>query len=130
MKTIVIDGKNYDIDCNAFSAILHRRIFNKGMTEEINTLKDYMITQTLTSAKLKEENPQATEVELSAKLSEIMTKKVDDFVETITRITYTLICCANENMVDYDTFLKGIKKLNIDDDWIVEVTELAVDCFC
>lgn len=130
MKTIAICDKKYDIECNAFSYIQHRKVFNRGILEDIQVLKDYFITQTVTSIQLKEENPKLSEVELAGKLSDIMTHKLDGFIEAVMRITYTLIYSANEKIEDYETFLKGIKSFKIDDDWIVEVTELAVDCFC
>lgn len=130
MKTITICDKEYPIECNAFTYIQYRKIFNRGIFEDIQILKDYLVTQTVTSIKLKEENPKITETELSVKVSEIMMTKLDTFIEAITRTAYILIYCANEKIEDYETFLKGIKSFKIDDDWIVEVTEFAVDCFC
>ena len=130
MKTITIDGKEYRIDCNAFTAIQHRKIFNRGILNDINILNDYMVTQTIVLQKIQNENPNISETEMLEKVSEVMMTKIDDFIEAVTRVTYTLIYCANENIEDYDTFLKGIKKFKISDKWIAEVTELAVDCFC
>lgn len=130
MKTIVICDKEYNIDCNAFTYIQYRKVFNRGIFEDIQVLKDYLVTQTVTSIQLKEENQKLSEVELAGKLSDIMMSKLDGFIEAVTRIAYILIYSANENIDDYETFLKGIKTFKIDDDWIVEVTEFAVDCFC
>ena len=36
----------------------------------------------------------------------------------------------NEKIPEYEIWLKSIESLKITDDWIVEVTEFAVDCFC
>lgn len=130
MRTIIIDNKQYNIECNALTYIQYRKVFNKGIFSDIQILKNYLITQILTTAKLKEENPKITEQELTAKLSQITIAQLDNFVEAVTRIAYILIYCANDNIEDYETFLKGIKSFKIDDDWIVEVTEFAVDCFC
>lgn len=130
MKTIAIDGKQYNIECNAFTYVQYRKVFNRGIFEDIQIIKDYLITQTTSAIQLKEENPNITEIELSEKLSNIMISKLDDFIEAITKIAYILIYSANENIEDYEAFLKGIKSFKIDDDWIVEVTEFAVDCFC
>ena len=57
-------------------------------------------------------------------------KVLDDFIEAITEIAY--ICCytANEKIGSYEEWLRGIPRINTNDDWIVEVTEFAVDCFC
>lgn len=130
MKTITICDKQYNIECNAFTLVQYRKVFNRGIFEDIKLIKDYLITQTLTGSRLKEENPKITEIEFSEKLSEIMMSKLDGFIEAITRITYILIYCANDDIEDYESFLKNIKSFRIDDDWIVEVTEFAVDCFC
>ena len=130
MKTIVICDKEYNIECNAFTYIQYRKVFNRGIFEDIQVLKDYLITQTVTSIQLKEKNPKLSEIEIAEKLSEVMISKLDGFIEAVTRIAYILIYSANENIDDYETLLKGIKTFKIDDDWIVEVTEFAVDCFC
>ncbi len=130
MKTITICDKKFDIDCNAFTYIQYRKVFNRGIFEDIQVLKDYLVTQTVTSIQLKEENPKLSEVELAGKLSDIMMSKLDGFIETVTRIAYILIYSANQNIEDYEAFLKSIKSFKIDDDWIVEVTEFAVNCFC
>lgn len=130
MKTIAICDKEYNIECNAFTYIQYRKVFNRGIFEDIQVLKDYLVTQTVTSIQLKEENPKLSEVELAGKLSDIMMSKLDGFIEAVTRIAYILIYSANQNIEDYEAFLKSIKSFKIDDDWIVEVTEFAVDCFC
>lgn len=130
MKTIAICNKEYNIECNAFTYIQYRKVFNRGIFEDIQVLKDYLVTQTVTSIQLKEENPKMSEVELAGKLSDIMMSKLDGFIEAVTRIAYILIYSANQNIEDYEAFLKSIKAFKIDDDWIVEVTEFAVDCFC
>ena len=130
MKTIVICDKEYNIECNAFTYIQYRKVFNRGIFEDIQVLKDYLVTQTVTSIQLKEKKPKLSEIEIAEKLSEVMISKLDRFIEAVTRIAYILIYSANENIDDYETFLKGIKTFKIDDDWIVEVTEFAVDCFC
>ena len=130
MKTIVICDKEYNIECNAFTYIQYRKVFNRGIFEDIQVLKDYLVTQTVTSIQLKEKKPKLSEIEIAEKLSEVMISTLDRFIEAVTRIAYILIYSANENIDDYETFLKGIKTFKSDDDWIVEVTEFAVDCFC
>lgn len=130
MKTIAICDKEYNIECNAFTYIQYRKVFNRGIFEDIQVLKDYLVTQTVTSIQLKEENPKLSEIELASKLSDIMVSKLDGFIEAVTRIAYILIYSANQNIDEYEAFLKGIKTFKIDDEWIVEVTEFAVNCFC
>lgn len=130
MKTITICGKEHNIECNAFTHIQYKKIFNRGIIEDIQVLNDYLITQTITILELKEKNPKISEIELTKKLNETMINKIDDFIDVVTRVAYIEIYSANDNIEDYEMFLKGITSIKIDDDWIAEVTELAVDCFC
>lgn len=130
MKQIVIEGKSYDIGCNALTLILHNRLFKKGIIQDINVLRNYIIVQTLKVNEIKAKFPKLSDEEIDNQVATFMNNYIDDFIEAITRITYSLIYTANDKTESYEDFLKGIKKLKIDDDWIVEVTEFAVDCFC
>ena len=53
----------------------------------------------------------------------------DDFIIKITQIAWILIYTANKKVEDYEKWLESIKTFSIEDDWIVEVTEFAVNCF-
>lgn len=130
MKQIKIDGNTYDADCNALTYVLHKRIFNRGIMQDIRIIQNYLITQTIEANKLKNQFPELNESELNDRISKFMNNYIDEFIEAITRIAYTLIYTANDKIANYDDFLRNIKKFKIDDDWIVEVTELAVNCFC
>lgn len=130
MKQIKIDGNTYDADCNALTYVLHKRIFNRGIMQDIRIIQNYLITQTIEANKLKNQFPELSESELNDRISKFMNNYIDEFIEAITRIAYTLIYTANDKVANYDDFLRNIKKFKIDDDWIVEVTELAVNCFC
>lgn len=59
-----------------------------------------------------------------------MLNYVDDFIGAITRLAYIFIYTADSTIKDYENFLKEIPKLSIDDEWVIEVTEFAVDKFC
>lgn len=130
MKQIVIEGNSYDIDCNALTLILHHRLFKKGIIQDINVLRNYIIVQTLKANEIKTKFPKLSDTEIDNQVATFMNEYIDEFIEAITRITYTLIYTANDKIESYEDFLRGIKKLKINDDWIVEVTEFAVDCFC
>lgn len=130
MKQIVIEGKSYDIDCNALTYILHKRIFNRGIMQDIHVLQNYIITQTIKANELKEKFTELTEKQIDEQVATFMNNYIDDFIEAITRIAYTLIYTANDKIESYEEFLKSIKHFKVNDDWIVEVTEFAVDCFC
>jgi hypothetical protein len=130
MKTIVIDGNKYDIECNALTYIQYKKVFNKGIFADMDIIKDYLIRQTLKANELKEKYPQMSEQEIDTQVGNYMNNYIDDFIEVITRIAYSLIYSANEKIEEYENWLRKIKSFKIDDDWVAEVTELAVDCFC
>lgn len=130
MKQIVIDGNKYDIDCNALTFVLHKRLFNKGIMQDVRILQNYLITQTIKANEIKTKFPKLSDTEIDNQVANFMNDYIDDFIEAITRIAYTLMYTANDKIKSYDDFLRSITKFKIDDDWIVEVTEFAVDCFC
>lgn len=130
MKQITIEDKKYNINCNAFTLILHKRLFNRGIMQDVKILQSYLVTQITQTNAIKKKLPKLNDSEVISKVADYMNSYIDDFIEAITRITYTLIYTVDENFISYDEFLKSINKLKIDDDWIVEVTEFAVDCFC
>lgn len=130
MKQIVIEGNSYDIDCNGLTYILHKRLFNRGIMQDIRILQNYIITQTIKFNEIKSKFPKLSDAEVDSQVANFMNNYIDDFIEAITRIAYVLMYTANDKIKSYDDFLRSIKNFKIDDDWIVEVTEFAVNCFC
>lgn len=131
MKKIDICGNEYEIDCNAFTFMEYRKKFkDNGIFEDFGTINNFETIQVLLTAELKNKNPNITGAEIVRETSRQMLKYMDDFVEAITRVGY--ICCytANPKIGEYEDWLKGLKRINTNDMWIVEVTELAVNCFC
>lgn len=130
MKTITICDKEYEIDCNALAPFNFKKIFKKGIWKDIEVINDFNQKQVLLANKYISENKKIEDEELVKRLSLSMLPDLDDFIEAITEIAY--ICCytANEKIGSYEEWLRGIPRINTNDDWIVEVTEFAVDCFC
>lgn len=131
MKKINICGKEFDIDCNAFTYVEYRKKFKEnGIFKDFETINNFTTMQVLLTSQLKEKNPEITEAELIKEISRTMISYMDEYIEAITRVAY--ICCytANKNIGSYEEWLKGLTRVNTNDQWIVEVTELAVDCFC
>ena len=58
-----------------------------------------------------------------------MEDNIEKFVESATRIVYILIKEYND-IDEYEDWLRTVPPLKINDDWIVEVAEFAVNCFC
>lgn len=131
MKKINICGKEYPIDCNAFTFIEFKKKFkDNGIFKDFQIINDFTTMQVMLTAKLKEKNPNITTAQIIKEVSNEMLQYMDDFVGAITRVGY--ICCytANPDIGEYEDWLKEIKKINTNDMWIVEVTEFAVDNFC
>lgn len=130
MKTITICDKEYEIDCNALTQFNFKKIFNKGIFKNIGIINNFYSKQTILTNQFIAENKLISDKELVKKLSISMLPDLDDYIEAVTEIAY--ICCytANENIGSYEIWLKGIPRINTNDEWIVEVTEFAVDCFC
>lgn len=130
MKTITICGKEHEIDCNALTYIKHRKLFNRGIFDDIKILQNFLNKQVILANELKEEIPNIDDVTIIASLSKVMLDDMDLFAEAATRIAYVMISTTNEKVEEYEEWLKNIPSLKTNDEWIAEVTEFAVSCFC
>lgn len=128
MKQIVICDKEYDIDCNAFTRFQYKKVFNKGIFEDIKVLNEFSEKQNQIRKELEEKNTNEEDIEKAINYS--MMKNLDDFIDVIEKIAYILIYTANPKMETFENWLKGIKKIDLSANWISEVTELAVNSFC
>ena len=130
MKTITICGKKYEIDCNALTYVKYREIFKRGIFDDIRVLQSFLTKQALTAEQLKKENPDIDDTAIIASLSKLMLDDMDLFAEAATRIAYIMIYTANKKVEQYEEWLENIPSLRTNDEWIAEVTEFAVSCFC
>lgn len=128
MKTITICGKEHKLECNALTYVKYKNFFKRGIIEDVQILQDYLIKQTVITKQVEEKN--ITEAEKLLMVSNYMNQYVDDFIIAITRIAWILIYTADKDIEEYEKWLEGISSFKIDDDWIVEVAEFAVSCFC
>lgn len=130
MKTIKIGNKEYKYDCNAYTYILFKKVFNSSIFDDLRVLQEYLIKKAIILNDIKQQVPNITEEALKNSITRFMLKdNIETFVESATRITYILIKEHNE-IPKYEEWLKTVPPLKISDDWIVEVAEFAVDCFC
>lgn len=130
MKTITICGEKYPIDCNALTYVKYREMFKKGIFDDIKILQSFLAKQVLTAEQLKKENPDIDDTAIIASLSKLMLDDMDLFAEAATRIAYIMIYTANKKVEQYEEWLENIPSLKTNDEWIAEVTEFAVSCFC
>ena len=128
MKTITICGKKYDIDCNALTYVKYKSIFKTGILKDMQFIQNYLIKQAVVAKQLDGKN--ISEAEKLSQLSEYMITDTDEFISKITQMAWILIYTANNKVESYEVWLSSITKFNVSDDWISEVTEFAVDCFC
>lgn len=130
MKKITICGMKYEIDCNALTYIKYREMFKRGIFDDIKILKTFLAKQVIIAEQLKQENPKLDDNSIIDSLSTLMLDDIDLFVEAATRIAYIMIYTANKKVEEYEEWLKNIPTLKTNDEWIAEVTEFAVNCFC
>ena len=130
MKTIEICGKEYPIDCNAAIYPKYRRMFDRDIYMDINILQQFLTKQVLLTENLKEENPDIDDTTIISSLSSLMIDDMGLFMEAATRMVYMMVYTVDRNIPDYEKWLEKIPSIKTNDEWIVEVTELAVDCFC
>lgn len=128
MKQIEIASKIYDIDCNAFTRFQYKSIFKRGIFEDIKVLSDYSDKQEELRKKLKAENK--TDEEIEKEIGSEMMDDLDNFLDVIERIAYILIFTANNKVGSFEDWLKSIKKIDLSEKWVSEVTEFAVSSFC
>ena len=128
MKTITICGKEHKLECNALTYVKYKNFFKRGIIEDVQILQDYLIKQTVITKQVEEKN--ITEAEKLLMVSNYMNQYVDDFIIVTTRIAWILIYTADKDIEEYEKWLEGISSFKIDDNWIVEVAEFAVSCFC
>lgn len=128
MKKITICDKEYSIECNAFTRFQYKKVFGTGIFSDIKVLNQFSDRQNEIRKKLEKEN--ATEEEIQKAINEMMLDNLDDFIDVIEKMAYILIYTANPQIESFENWLKGIEKINLNDNWITEVTELAVNSFC
>ena len=128
MKTITICGKEFPIECNAFTRFQYKSIFGKGIFEDISVLNDFSTKQEELRKELKKKK--LSDEEIDNEINKRMLQHVDDFLDVIEKMAYILIYTANSNIGSFEDWLKGITKIELSENWTSEVAELAVNSFC
>ena len=128
MRTITICGKEYKIECNAFTRFQYKTVFGRGIFADIKVLSEFSEKQENLRKELKAKKMSDEEIE--NEINKSMMENLDDFIDVIERIAYILIYTANNQVEGFEEWLKGITKLDLSESWIEEVTEFAVSSFC
>lgn len=124
MRKIEISGKEYEIGVNALTMFLYKKEFKTGMMADIGRLQNLYIKQPKIDTEGKSDEDIALEV------GNAMLPNLDDYIEVSLRVAYILIKTANRNFMPFEDWVQTITEFDINDSWISEVTELAVNSFC
>ena len=126
-----INGKEYKVDSSAYTAILYKSKFGTEIFSDLKKVQEVGLKQQEAMDKLKKENPKLTEEEINEKSSLAIMDSLDDFIYVIEKMAYILIVSADSSQVgSFEDFIKGIPKVKLYDQWIVEVTNKMVSSFC
>lgn len=126
MKTITICGKEYPIACNAYTRFEYKRIFNNGIFEDLGALQEINTEQ----EKIRQEMVDKSEEEIATAINSVILTKLDGFLDVVEKIAYILIYTANNKCGTFKEFMESIEQINLNESWISEVTEFAVNSFC
>ena len=118
MRTITINNSEIKIACNALTYMYYRKIFNKNIFDDIDTVRDFLLLQ-LGSDNLDIEN----------ETLETITLKLNSYIEALNRLTYVAIYTNNQDIKDYTKWIEKNEILEQENDCIATIIEEIVDCF-
>ena len=130
MKKIIICGKEHEIKCNALVHSKYRLFFNRSIFDDIKILQQFLTKQTLIVKQLKNKNPNIDDATLIANLSGVLLDDAGIFIEAALRMAYAMCYMANKSIPEFEEWEEDIPSVKTNDEWIVEVAEYAVTCFC
>lgn len=122
-KNLVICGKEYEICNNAYCMFEYKKQFKTGLIADIGKMTVY-------NEKIQKiENEQLSEAEKEFAMNRIAMEELDNIIQIPLQIAYVFIKCANRNFMNFESWLETIEEIKLEDSWIAEVTELAVNSF-
>lgn len=126
-KIIQIDGKDYEISCNALTRFQYKKIFGTGLMADVQKLADLSTKQDELRKELKKKK--LTDEEIEKEVNSRFIGDIDEFIDVIEKMAYILVYTANPNCGTFEDFLKGIETIDLSSNWVSEVTETAVSSF-
>lgn len=127
-KKLKICDKEYDICSSAFTLLMYKKEFKTGIMEDVSKLNELNIKQLEVAKKAKEEG--RSEEEIEALTSNVLLSELDNLIVIVLQLAYIFIKTANPQFMSFEEFTQTIENINLDDGWIAEVTEIAVNTFC
>ena len=129
MKKIIICEKEYPIKCSALVFPRYRKLFDKDIFDDINIVNMFITKRAVLLKELKGKNPELKDETIFKELTGLLTGDIGLFIEASTRLAYVMINMANKDIPEYEKWLDTVPRICVDDDWIVEVADIAIDCF-
>lgn len=126
-KKLTICGKEYEICSNAYCMFEYKKVFKTGLIADIGRMTAYNDKVEAEAERSKQEN--VSEVELERRMNRIAMDEFDNIIQIPLQIAYIFIKCADRNFMSFEEWLETIEDIRIEDSWIAEVTELAVNSF-
>jgi hypothetical protein len=127
-KHLSICGKEYDVCSSAYCMFLYKKEFGTGILEDISKLNSLQIKQMQVQANCEKENLSKEETE--ALVNNVMLSELDNVISIALQIAYIFIKFANPKFKTFNEWTQEIEEIELDDSWIAEVTEMAVNTFC
>ena len=107
---------------------LYKKEFGTGILEDISKLNSLQIKQMQVQANCEKENLSKEETE--ALVNNVMLSELDNVISIALQIAYIFIKFADPKFKSFNEWTQEIEEIELDDSWIAEVTEMAVNTFC
>lgn len=124
MKKVKIGEQEYSLECNAFTRVLYKKVFERAIFKDISLLTDVFVN----GEKIDKED--ITTEEKEQKKNKETLENYDDILDVVLQIAYIEIYTHDRQFMSYNEWLETIKKVSISEGWVTEVVSIATDCFC
>ncbi len=124
MKNVKIGEQEYSLECNAFTRVLYKKVFERAIFKDISLLTDVFVN----GEKIDKEDITAEEKE--QKKNKETLENYDDILDVVLQIAYIEIYTHDRQFMSYNEWLETLKKVSISEGWVTEVVSIATDCFC
>lgn len=124
MKKVKIGEQEYPLECNAFTRVLYKKVFERAIFKDISLLTDFFAK----SEKIDKEDLAADEKE--QKKNKETLENYDDILDVVLQLAYIEIYTHDRQFMSYDEWLESLKKVSITEGWVTDVVSIATDCFC
>ena len=125
-KKITICGKEYEVCTNAFCMFEYKKQFKTGIIADIGKMNEYNIKVEEIEKKCKQEG---REEDIEKEVNKVALEEFDNIIQIPLQLAYIFIKTADRNFMSFEDWLTSIEDIRIEDSWIAEVTELAVNSF-